>query len=196
MIDGIDISTIGLYDLRSRLAVIAQEPVLFKGTIRSNMDPFGYFSDADLWEALRRVHMKDTIASLPLGLDTQVSEDGSNFSAGQRQLICVARALLRRSKILLMDEATAAVDFQTDAMIQSMLRDEFADLTVLSIAHRLEDIITFDRVIVFDKGQIVEFDTPARLLEDPYTLFHSMVESTGTATGRHLKRLAKDKKAN
>jgi ATP-binding cassette subfamily C (CFTR/MRP) protein 1 len=194
MIDGIDISTIGLYDLRSRLAVIAQEPVLFKGTIRSNMDPFGYFSDADLWEALRRVHMKETIANLPLGLDAEVSEDGSNFSAGQRQLICVARALLRRSKILLMDEATAAVDFQTDAMIQSMLRDEFADLTVLSIAHRLEDIITFDRVIVFDKGQIVEFDTPARLLEDPYTLFHSMVESTGTATGRHLKRLAKDKK--
>ncbi|EME32182.1 ABC transporter, multidrug-resistance, ATP-binding & transmembrane domain [Galdieria sulphuraria] len=195
MIDGIDIATIGLYDLRSRLAVIAQEPVLFKGTIRSNMDPFGYFSDADLWEALRRVHMKETIANLPLGLDTEVSEDGSNFSAGQRQLICVARALLRRSKILLMDEATAAVDFQTDAMIQSMLRDEFAELTVLSIAHRLEDIITFDRVIVFDKGQIVEFDTPARLLEDPYTLFHSMVESTGTATGRHLKRLAKDKKA-
>ncbi len=135
-IDGIDISTIGLHDLRSKLSIIPQEPVLFLGTVRYNLDPFNEYGDKDIWEALAMVNLKSYIESLPGGLDAIVEENGSNFSVGQRQLMCMSRALLRKTKIFFMDEATASVDLDTDLLIQSMVRKNFSDRTSLTIAHR------------------------------------------------------------
>ncbi|KAK4536166.1 hypothetical protein CDCA_CDCA07G2191 [Cyanidium caldarium] len=189
LIDGLDVGAMGLHDLRSRLAIIPQDPVLFQGSVRSNLDPFGAHTDAELWTALRRVQLDETVQRTG-GLEASVAAHGGNFSAGQRQLLCVARALLRPTSILLMDEATATVDFKTDAMIQRMLRDEFAGLTVLSIAHRLEDVIHYDRVMVFDDGRIAELDTPQNLLADRQSIFTALVEGTGEAGARHLKKMA------
>lgn len=177
-IDGLDIASIGLHDLREKLTIIPQDPVLFSGSLRMNLDPFNHYSDEELWKALELAHLKTFVSGLPLGLSHEVSEAGDNLSIGQRQLLCLARALLRKSKILIMDEATAAVDLETDHLIQTTIRSEFAHCTVLTIAHRLHTIMDSDRVMVLDKGKIVEFDSPEELLRNPGP-FHSMAKEAG-----------------
>ncbi|KAJ8338552.1 hypothetical protein SKAU_G00375180 [Synaphobranchus kaupii] len=159
-IDGANIAQIGLEDLRSKLSIIPQEPVLFIGTVRSNLDPWGQYSEAEIWDALERTHIKDMISQLPHSLDSEVTENGENFSVGERQLLCVARALMKHCKILLLDEATAAIDTETDRLIQETIRLSFAGCTTLIIAHRLNTVLGCDRVMVLDQGEIVEFDTP------------------------------------
>ncbi|KAL6561922.1 Canalicular multispecific organic anion transporter 1 [Orobanche gracilis] len=189
LIDGCDISKFGLTDLRKVLGIIPQSPVLFSGTVRFNLDPFNEHNDADLWEALERAHLKDVIRRNHLGLDAEVSEAGENFSVGQRQLLSLSRALLRRSKILVLDEATAAVDVRTDALIQKTIREEFKSCTMLIIAHRLNTIIDCDRVLLLDAGQVVEFDTPETLLQKKDSAFSKMVQSTGAANAEYLHSL-------
>ncbi|KAJ4976197.1 hypothetical protein NE237_001303 [Protea cynaroides] len=189
LIDGCDIAKFGLTDLRKVLGIIPQSPVLFSGTVRFNLDPFTEHNDADLWEALERAHLKDVIRRNSLGLDAEVSEAGENFSVGQRQLLSLARALLRRSKILVLDEATAAVDVRTDALIQKTIRDEFKSCTMLIIAHRLNTIIDCDRVLLLDAGQVREYDTPEHLLLNEGSAFSRMVQSTGAANAQYLRSL-------
>ncbi|KAJ3110789.1 hypothetical protein HDU96_006271 [Phlyctochytrium bullatum] len=228
LIDGVDILSIGLEDLRSNLTIIPQDPVLFTGTIRSNLDPFESLSDDELWLALKRAHL---ISSIPSGspsvapstptteaakplkradgsndtlvledgasvidvssssadsnehqltLDTAVAEGGSNLSAGQRQLLCLARALARKSRVIVMDEATASVDPETDSRIQQTIREEFSDCTVITIAHRLKTIVDYDRVVVLDHGCVIENGTPFELIESsPNGTFRKMCEETG-----------------
>ena len=144
LIDGIDTVEIGTSILRTKLSIIPQDPVMFSNTVRYNLDPFGDKSDVELWEVLKKVQLDDIIAALPLGLEDQVAEGGENYSQGQRQLLCIARSLLRNPKILVMDEATASIDNKTDADIQRMIRENFADATVLTIAHRLGTIMDMD----------------------------------------------------
>ncbi|KAK8805623.1 hypothetical protein WA158_002279 [Blastocystis sp. Blastoise] len=174
-IDNMNISEIGLHDLRSRIAIISQEPVLFSGTIRENIDPFDEYKDSDIWIALERAHMKDVIASSDLGLSSMVEEHGNNYSVGQRQLLCIARALLHHTKIILMDEATASIDVETDLKIQKTMKEEFKDCTVITIAHRIHTIIDSDKVMVLEAGEVKEFEQPALLLEDPNTIFSGLV---------------------
>ncbi|KAF9620097.1 hypothetical protein IFM89_010747 [Coptis chinensis] len=188
-IDGCDIAKLGLTDLRKVLGTIPQSPILFSGTVRFNLDPFNEHNDADLWEALERAHLKDVIRRNSLGLDAEVSEAGENFSVGQRQLLSLSRALLRRSKILVLDEATAAVDVRTDALIQKTIREEFKSCTMLIIAHRLNTIIDCDRVLLLDAGQVLEFDEPRHLLLNETSAFSKMVQSTGTANAHYLRSL-------
>ncbi|KAM3834514.1 ATP-binding cassette sub-family C member 5 isoform 3-T3 [Vipera latastei] len=173
-IDGVKISDIGLADLRSKLSIIPQEPVLFSGTVRSNLDPFTQYSEEQIWEALERTHMKDCISQLPMKLESEVMENGENFSVGERQLLCIARALLRRCKILILDEATAAMDTETDILIQETIREAFADCTRLTIAHRLHTVLGSDRIMVLMQGQVMEFDTPSALLSNENSRFYAM----------------------
>uniref|UniRef100_A0A673BTL2 ATP-binding cassette sub-family C member 5 n=1 Tax=Sphaeramia orbicularis TaxID=375764 RepID=A0A673BTL2_9TELE len=178
IIDGINIAQIGLDDLRSKLAIIPQEPVLFIGTVRSNLDPWDQYSDAEIWEALEKTHIKEMVSQLPHSLQSEVTENGENFSVGERQLLCVARALLRNSKILILDEATAAIDTETDRLIQETIRCAFGSCTTLIIAHRLNTVMSCSRVMVLDNGQIVEFDSPAFLLADENSRFRAMIEAS------------------
>ncbi|KAG0577462.1 hypothetical protein KC19_5G158000 [Ceratodon purpureus] len=165
LIDGIDIAQVGLDDLRRRLSIIPQDPVLFKGTVRLNLDPFEQHTDVEINEAIARVHLSKKIKTLDKGIDSIVAENGENFSVGQRQLLCLARSLLRRSRVIVMDEATAAVDGETDQLIQTTMRSVFHNCTVLTIAHRIDTIIDCHRVLVLAKGgRLAEFDTPANLL--------------------------------
>ncbi|KAG8516048.1 Multidrug resistance-associated protein 5 [Galemys pyrenaicus] len=173
-IDGVRISDIGLADLRSKLSIIPQEPVLFSGTVRSNLDPFNQYREDQIWDALERTHMKECIAQLPLKLESEVMENGDNFSVGERQLLCIARALLRHCKILILDEATAAMDTETDLLIQETIREAFADCTMLTIAHRLHTVLGSDRIMVLAQGQVVEFDTPSVLLSNDSSRFYAM----------------------
>ncbi|KFH67840.1 hypothetical protein MVEG_06571 [Podila verticillata NRRL 6337] len=178
-IDGVDISTLGLKDLRQHLAIIPQDPTLFAGTVRENLDPFNEVSDADLWEALERAHLKSYISSLAGGLSYEVAQNGENFSVGQRSLICLARALLRKTKVLILDEATAAVDVETDDLIQKTIRKEFKDRTILTIAHRIKTVMDSDKILVLEKGQVEEFESPSRLLTKPESLFYSLAQQAG-----------------
>ncbi|KAI1316226.1 hypothetical protein EDD11_010273 [Mortierella claussenii] len=180
-VDGIDISKLGVHDLRSSLTIIPQDPVLFIGTIRTNLDPFNEHDDAALWATLKRVHLiaEDGTESSSIGnLDSEVQENGNNFSQGQRQLIGLARALLKQSKIIILDEATASVDHETDARIQATIREEFKESTLLTIAHRLRTIIDFDKVLVMDHGQVVQFDTPWKLIREE-GIFRGMCQRSG-----------------
>jgi len=174
MIDGLDISKLGLHDLRSRLTIIPQDPVLFSGTLRMNLDPFNKERDESVWRALELAHLNNFVRGLTSGLQHQVAEGGENLSVGQRQLVCLGRALLRKTRVLVLDEATAAVDLETDDLIQRTIRTQFQDCTVLTIAHRLNTIMDYDRVLVLDKGLIVEYDSPAKLLKNKTSLFYGM----------------------
>ncbi|CZS91901.1 related to lipid A export ATP-binding/permease protein msbA [Rhynchosporium agropyri] len=208
-IDGVEVSTIKLYDLRKRLAIIPQDPVLFSGTIRSNLDPFSEFSDYQLREALMRVHLLPTATHTPkpqlqnvsssssstaintssttenktrfLSLSSPIASSGSNLSHGQRQLLCLARAILSRPKVLILDEATSAVDMATDLLIQRSIREEFANTTLLVIAHRLSTVADFDKILVMSEGREKEFGTPRELLEKEgeEAIFRGMVEMSG-----------------
>ncbi|XP_051815787.1 canalicular multispecific organic anion transporter 1 isoform X2 [Acanthochromis polyacanthus] len=178
LIDGIDIAEIGLHDLRNNLTIIPQDPVLFSGTLRMNLDPFERVSDEEIWKVLELSHLKDYVAGLQEGLQHEVAEGGENLSVGQRQLLCLARALLRKSRILILDEATAAVDLETDDLIQKTIRKQFSHCTVLTIAHRLHSIMDSSRVMVLDAGKIVEFDSPRNLLEKQGH-FYAMAKDAG-----------------
>jgi ABC-type multidrug transport system fused ATPase/permease subunit len=178
-IDGLDISSLDLQDLRSRLAIIPQDSALFSGTIRSNLDPQSTKDDTELWAALELAHLKPHVETMEGQLDATVSEGGSNLSAGQRQLISLARVVLRGSTVLVLDEATAAVDLETDALVQDSLRGNvFAARTVITIAHRIDTVLDYDKILVLDHGEVAEFDTPQRLLQDG-GLFHALVQEAG-----------------
>ena len=167
-------------DLRKKLSIIPQDPTLFTGTIRSNLDPFEEYNDAEIWQTLRAIHLFDFVEQQTLKIMAPVSEGGSNLSVGQRQLLCLGRALLRKSKVLVMDEATASVDYETDSLIQQTIRTEFEQCTVLTIAHRIHTILNSDRVMVLDYGKIVEYDSPEILQKDPNSVFSSLLAASGT----------------
>lgn len=193
IIDGEDISRLGLHALRTKLSIIPQDPVLFRGTVRRNLDPFGDSSDDKLWDALRRTGLIEQKTGVDGGLecapdhkfhlDQTVDDDGSNFSLGERQLIAFARALVRGSRILILDEATSSVDYETDAKIQETIAREFAHCTILCIAHRLKTIINYDRILVMDKGEMSEYDTPWNLFNNENSIFRQMCERSLISAG-------------
>lgn len=176
VVDGVDILRVGLHDLRSKVGIIPQNPVLFSGTIRSNMDPFGEHDDTSVWHALDRCGMKKTIEQLPALLEAPVAEYGENLSQGQRQLLCLGRALLKKCKILLLDEATSSVDFETDQEIQRTLCEDFVECTVLTIAHRVNTIMDSDQILVMKDGRVAEFAPPQELLSDETSIFYDIVK--------------------
>ncbi|KAK7866066.1 hypothetical protein R5R35_013565 [Gryllus longicercus] len=185
-VDRVNTQQLGLHELRRALAIIPQEPVLFSGTLRFNLSPFAEFSDAALWAALDEVELKDAVEAL----DAPVAEGGANFSVGQRQLVCLARAILRDNRILVLDEATANVDPQTDALIQETIRRKFGDRTVLTIAHRLNTIMDSDKVLVMDAGQAVEYDHPHILLQNKESIFYGLVQETDKSMAEELAQIA------
>uniref|UniRef100_N1QT59 ABC transporter C family member 13 n=1 Tax=Aegilops tauschii TaxID=37682 RepID=N1QT59_AEGTA len=175
IIDSVDISTIGLHDLRSRLGIIPQDPTLFQGTVRYNLDPLGQFSDQQIWEVLDKCQLLEAVQEKDQGLDSHVVEDGSNWSMGQRQLFCLGRALLRRCRILVLDEATASIDNATDAVLQKTIRTEFKYCTVITVAHRIPTVMDCDMVLAMSDGRIVEYDKPTKLMETEGSLFRKLV---------------------
>uniref|UniRef100_A0AAQ5ZIP6 Cystic fibrosis transmembrane conductance regulator n=1 Tax=Amphiprion ocellaris TaxID=80972 RepID=A0AAQ5ZIP6_AMPOC len=189
-IDGIVTSEIGLHDLRQKMSIIPQDPVLFTGSMRKNLDPFNQHTDEELWNALQEVQLKSAVEEMPGKLETVLAESGSNFSVGQRQLVCLARAILRKNRILIIDEATANVDPRTDELIQKTIRDKFRECTVLTIAHRLNTIIDSDRILVLDAGEIHAYDEPYSLLQDPNGTFYKMVQQTGKQEAAALQSAA------
>ncbi|XP_075236316.1 ATP-binding cassette sub-family C member 4-like isoform X2 [Lycorma delicatula] len=190
LIDGIDTKTLTLECLRSHISIIPQDPVLFSGTMRHNLDPFEQYEDFALWKALDDVEMRESLKE-EYDLETDVKDGGGNFSLGQRQLVCLARAIVRNNKILLMDEATANVDPQTDALIQRTIQNKFSDCTVLTIAHRLNTIMDSDKVLVMEAGEAVEFDHPHTLLQNENGYFFKLVQETGPAMSKQLTEMAK-----
>ncbi|KAL0855188.1 hypothetical protein Bca101_060340 [Brassica carinata] len=174
-IDGVNILTIGLHDLRLRLSIIPQDPTMFEGTVRSNLDPVEEYTDDQIWEALDKCQLGDEVRKKELKLDSSVSENGENWSMGQRQLVCLGRVLLKRSKILVLDEATASVDTATDNLIQKTLKEQFSDCTVVTIAHRISSVIDSDMVLLLSNGIIEEYDSPVKLLENKSSSFAKLV---------------------
>jgi ATP-binding cassette, subfamily C (CFTR/MRP), member 4 len=189
LIDGIDSGEINLESLRSKISIIPQNPVLFSSSIRYNLDPFGSYSDEQIWSALEIVELKSAVN----GLHFMVTEGGSNFSVGQRQLLCLARAILRNNKILLLDEATANIDQQTDALIQNTIREKFAHCTVLTIAHRLHTVMDSDMILVMENGYATEYDIPYKLLQQPFGIFRDLVNNLDMADKQNLMEIAKRK---
>ncbi|KAI5396775.1 ATP-binding cassette sub- C member 8, variant 4, partial [Lathyrus oleraceus] len=165
LIDGLNICSMGLKDLRMKLSIIPQEPTLFKGSIRTNLDPLGLYSDDDIWKAIEKCQLKEPISKLPSLLDSSVSDEGGNWSLGQRQLFCLGRVLLKRNKILVLDEATASIDSATDAILQRVIREEFEECTVITVAHRVPTVIDSDMVMVLSYGKLMEYDEPSKLMD-------------------------------
>ncbi|XP_071837972.1 ATP-binding cassette sub-family C member 4-like [Apostichopus japonicus] len=195
-VDGVDLSTLGLHDVRNKISFIPQDPTLFSGTLRKNLDPFSEHDDDSLWNAIKEVQLQSVVEDYSEKLEMKVSEGGSNFSVGQRQLLCLARAVLRKNRVLLVDEATANVDIRTDKLIQATIKNKFSDCTVLTIAHRLNTIMDSDKVLVLDEGRIVEFDEPYTLLQDESGMLSSMVAETGNQESTKLTAIAKQKYFN
>ncbi|ODV75658.1 uncharacterized protein CYBJADRAFT_161059 [Cyberlindnera jadinii NRRL Y-1542] len=186
LIDDVDITKLGLHDLRSNLAIIPQDSQAFEGTVRQNLDPLGSYKDEQLWKALELAHLKPFIENLDkddtdgnVGLDAKLSEGGSNMSVGQRQLLCLARALLNPSKVLVLDEATASVDVETDRVVQDTIRSEFKDRTILTIAHRIDTVMDSDKILVLESGEVKEFDSPQNLLKNKDSMFYHLCEQGG-----------------
>lgn len=175
IIDDVDICKIGLHDLRSRLSIIPQDPTLFEGTVRGNLDPLEQYSDSEIWKALDKCQLGDLVRAKEEKLDSIVVENGENWSMGQRQLFCLGRALLKKSTVLVLDEATASVDSATDGVIQKIISHEFNDRTVITIAHRIHTVIDSDLVLVLSEGRVVEYDTPAKLLEREDSFFSKLI---------------------
>ncbi len=193
-IDHFNILEMSLLDLRQQISIIPQDPILFSSSLRKNLDPFDKHSDADIWTAIDQAHLSEAVQALKEGLETPMSEGGSNFSVGQRQLVCLARAILRRNKILVLDEATANVDPKTDATIQATIRTQFKDCTVFTVAHRLHTVMDSDKILVLDDGRVVEFDAPWKLLQDPQGHLSQLVEQTGSRAKKNLLDIANKRK--
>jgi ABC-type multidrug transport system fused ATPase/permease subunit len=192
-IDGCDISSVPVRQLRASLGMIPQDTFMFSGTIRDNLDVAGSYTDENLWHALEQVRLKDQIEDLDGKLDHAVQERGSNLSAGTVQLICLARVLLKKPQVIFMDEATASVDLETDTMVQQTIRRAFDKCTIVTIAHRLNTVIDFDKILVMDSGSVAEYDCPSRLLEKPDGAFSKLVNSTGEASAIELRTRASNK---
>ncbi|KFH68024.1 hypothetical protein MVEG_06754 [Podila verticillata NRRL 6337] len=190
VLDGVDTGSLGTADLRSHIGIIPQDPVLFQGTFRYNLDPLARHTEQELWAVLETSDLKTYVQAQEGGLDAMVAAQGENLSVGQRQLVCLSRALLAKSKIVVLDEATASVDMATDALIQKAIRVDFATSTVLTVAHRINTIIDYDRILVMHQGQVAEYDTPRNLLSNPNSVFASMVAETGAQNAAHLRTLA------
>ncbi|XP_059490470.1 probable multidrug resistance-associated protein lethal(2)03659 [Neocloeon triangulifer] len=191
-IDSVDTGSLTLEDLRTKISIIPQDPVLFSGTLRYNLDPFGEYPDYQLWKALEDVELKDVVTELA-GLESPVAAGGSNWSVGQRQLLCLARTILKKNKVLVLDEATANVDPQTDALIQATIRKQFKECTVLTVAHRLNTIMDSDRVLVMADGKLMEYGSPYELLQVDNGIFRRMVDETGFHSAKTLEKVAKEK---
>ncbi|TXG68646.1 hypothetical protein EZV62_003581 [Acer yangbiense] len=190
LIDQLDICSMGLKDLRLKLSIIPQEPTLFRGSVRTNLDPLGLYSDDEIWKALEKCQLKTTISSLPNKLDSSVSDEGENWSAGQRQLFCLGRVLLKRNRILVLDEATASIDSATDAILQRIIRQEFSGCTVITVAHRVPTVIDSDMVMVLSYGKLLEYDEPSKLMETNSSFSKLVAEYWSSCKGNSYQNLS------
>ncbi|XAR70217.1 Xenobiotic-transporting ATPase [Bertholletia excelsa] len=189
IIDDLNISTIGLHDLRSHFGVIPQDPTLFSGSVRYNLDPLAEHTDQEIWEVLEKCQLRGAVQEKEEGLDSLVVQDGSNWSMGQRQLFCLGRVLIKRRKVLVLDEATASIDNATDHVIQKIIRKEFEDCTVITVAHRIPTVMDSTKVLVMSDGQVVEYDEPMRLTGREDSLFRQLVREYWSNSGNFNAQL-------